>query len=111
MSAKTRLALTTPYDEAVEKFLGDIGSPKTQIAYGTGAKVFREFLKTQHDGVLTLEIINDGDLLIEFGGMMIDNLYDFTYALRAHKPGDVVQVIVKRHGEDVHAKVTLEARK
>jgi S1-C subfamily serine protease len=25
-----------------------------------------------------------GDILIEFDGKKIDNLYDFTYALRAH---------------------------
>jgi Zn-dependent M28 family amino/carboxypeptidase len=55
--------------------------------------------------------LKPGDLLIEFGGMMIDNLYDFTYALRAHKPGEVVQVVVKRNGQNVQAAVTLEARK
>lgn len=55
--------------------------------------------------------LKSGDLLIEFGGMMIDNLYDFTYALRAHKPGDVVQVIVRRQGQEVRARVTLEPRK
>lgn len=66
MPAKRQLAPTTPYDEAVEKFLADIGSPKTQIAYRTGAKVFREYLETQHEGPLTLAIIADSDLLIEF---------------------------------------------
>jgi S1-C subfamily serine protease len=33
-----------------------------------------------------------GDVLIEFDGKKIDNLYDFTYALRAHKPGDKASV-------------------
>ena len=33
-----------------------------------------------------------GDVMIEFDGKKIDNLYDFTYALRAHKPGDTVKV-------------------
>ncbi len=28
-----------------------------------------------------------GDILVEFDGKEIGNLYDFTYALRAHKPG------------------------
>jgi hypothetical protein len=28
-----------------------------------------------------------GDVLVEFDGKPIDNLYDFTYALRQHKPG------------------------
>ena len=52
-----------------------------------------------------------GDLLVEFDGKKIDNLYDFTYALRAKKPGDVVMVVVKRNGQDVKTTVTLEARK
>jgi integrase/recombinase XerD len=66
MATKTKLAPTTPYDEAVEKFLGDIGSTKTQLAYRTGAKVFREFLETRRDGPLMLDVIDDGDILIEF---------------------------------------------
>ncbi len=52
-----------------------------------------------------------GDLMTEFDGKAIQNLYDFTYALRAKKPGDVVVVVVKRNGQDIKANVTLEARK
>ena len=52
-----------------------------------------------------------GDVLIDFGGMKIDNLYDFTYALRAHKPGDKVMVTVLRGGTKVTHEVTLEVRK
>ena len=51
-----------------------------------------------------------GDLMVEFGGQTIQNLYDFTYALRAHKPGDVVVVVVERDGETISAEVRLEAR-
>ncbi len=51
-----------------------------------------------------------GDLMVEFGGQTIQNLYDFTYALRAHKPGDVVVVVVERNGETLSAEVLLEAR-
>ncbi len=52
-----------------------------------------------------------GDTLIEFGDKRIENLYDFTYALRSHKPGDKVQVTVLRDGAKVTRKVTLEERK
>ncbi len=52
-----------------------------------------------------------GDVLIEFGDRKIENLYDFTYALRAHKPGDKVQVTVLRNGERVTREVALEVRK
>jgi hypothetical protein len=52
-----------------------------------------------------------GDLMVAFDGKTIENLYDFTYALRARKAGDVVPVVVKRNGQDVKVNVTLEARR
>jgi hypothetical protein len=52
-----------------------------------------------------------GDLLVEFDGKPIENLYDFTYALRTKKPGDIVAVVVKRNGQDLRVNITLEARK
>ena len=55
--------------------------------------------------------LKGGDLLIEFDGMSIQNLYDFTYALRAKKAGDVVAVVVQRNGQNMMVNVTLETRK
>ena len=52
-----------------------------------------------------------GDILIEFDGKEIANLYDFTYALRAHKPGDLVLVKVLRGDRTIEAKVLLEERR
>jgi S1-C subfamily serine protease len=49
--------------------------------------------------------------MVAFDGKTIENLYDFTYALRARKAGDVVPVVVKRNGQDVKVNVTLEARR
>ncbi len=51
------------------------------------------------------------DILVEFDGKPIQNLYDFTYALRAKKPGDEVMVKVLRNGAPVEAKVLLTKRK
>ena len=48
---------------------------------------------------------------MEFHGKRIDNLYDFTYALRAHKMGDKVRVTVMRGEEKITREVTLEVRK
>jgi hypothetical protein len=50
------------------------------------------------------------DVLVEFDAKPIDNLYDFTYALQAKKPGDVVKVKVLRNGKPVEASVTLTQR-
>jgi Zn-dependent M28 family amino/carboxypeptidase len=52
-----------------------------------------------------------GDILIEFDGKEIANLYDFTYALRAHKPGDLVLVKVLRGDKTIEAKVLLTERR
>ncbi len=52
-----------------------------------------------------------GDILKEFDGKPIQNLYDFTYALRTKKPGDVVVVKVVRTGQPIEAKVLLGERK
>jgi hypothetical protein len=52
-----------------------------------------------------------GDILVEFDGKPIGNLYDFTYALRSKKPGDMVMVKVQRGTETVTASVLLRERK
>ena len=52
-----------------------------------------------------------GDLLVEFAGAPIKNLYDFTEALGSKKPGDVVAVVVRRNGQSIKVNVTLEVRK
>ncbi len=54
--------------------------------------------------------LRPGDVLVKFDGKPIDNLYDFTYALRQHKPGDRVQVKVLRGDAPVIADVTLTKR-
>lgn len=52
-----------------------------------------------------------GDILVQFAGKPINNLYDFTDALRRSKVGDVVEVKVMRDGQPVTASVKLEQRK
>ena len=52
-----------------------------------------------------------GDILIEFDGKDIGNLYDFTYALQSHKPGDEVLVKVLRGSQTIEAKVLLTERR
>ncbi len=37
-----------------------------------------------------------GDVVIEFGGRQVTNIYDYTYALRDHAPGDTVVIRVRR---------------
>lgn len=52
-----------------------------------------------------------GDIMVEFDGKKVENLYDYTYALRQKKPGDVVVVKYLRKGQAESVTVTLEQRK
>jgi Peptidase family M28/PDZ domain/PA domain len=52
-----------------------------------------------------------GDILVKFGADPIQNLYDFTYALRAHKVGEEIDVEVLRGDRSIVAKVLLTERK
>jgi hypothetical protein len=51
-----------------------------------------------------------GDIMVEFDGKPIGNLYDFTYALRAKKPGDEVKVKIVREGKPLEVNVMLTTR-
>ncbi len=51
-----------------------------------------------------------GDVIINFGGKKISNIYDFTYALGDFSPGDIVDVSVLRNGEKINLKLELGVR-
>jgi Tol biopolymer transport system component len=55
--------------------------------------------------------LKGGDVIVEFGGSKIVNIYDYTYAMDAVKIGQPVNVVVLRNGERVSVNVTPEARK
>jgi hypothetical protein len=52
-----------------------------------------------------------GDVLTSFDGKPVKTLYDFTYALQSKRPGDRVEVIVLRDGQEVKASVELGNRR
>lgn len=51
-----------------------------------------------------------GDILIRLGGEEIADLYAFTDALRSHAPGDTVEMVVLREGEEVPLVAVLGSR-
>ncbi|MDB4907667.1 MAG: peptidase [Gemmatimonadetes bacterium] len=51
-----------------------------------------------------------GDVIVEFGGKDVSDIYSYTNALYSHKPGDVVGVVVLRAGVRTPLTVTLAAR-
>jgi hypothetical protein len=54
--------------------------------------------------------IKAGDVIVEFAGKPIKDLYAYTDALYAQKPGDVVDVVLLRGAERLTVKVTLGNR-
>lgn len=54
--------------------------------------------------------LKGGDVIVEFDGKPITNLYDFTYVLRTKKPGDPVTIKYRRGGELREARATLRSR-
>jgi Zn-dependent M28 family amino/carboxypeptidase len=50
------------------------------------------------------------DVVTRMGDVIIDNIYDFTFALKRHEPGDTVQVEFARDGESLSTRVVLVAR-
>jgi hypothetical protein len=56
--------------------------------------------------------LKGSDLIVEFGGKPIKNIYDYTDALGTYKPGDVVSVVLLRgpNKERITLSVTLSRR-
>ena len=54
--------------------------------------------------------IKGGDVLVEMAGTRIENLYDMTYALQDHKPGETIDVVVLRGGQRTTLRATLGSR-
>ena len=52
-----------------------------------------------------------GDIIVECAGRQIKNVYDYTYVLGERKPGEVVEIVVRRGDERLKLQVTLEERK
>ena len=55
--------------------------------------------------------LKGGDIIVEFGGQKIANIYDYTYALDAVKIGQPIQIIVLRGGQRVTLQAVPEVRK
>ena len=54
--------------------------------------------------------VRGGDVLVSFDAIRIDNIYDFTYALRTHRPGQKIVIGVVRGGQKMELTATLGKR-
>jgi S1-C subfamily serine protease len=55
--------------------------------------------------------LRGGDIVVEFAGAEVGDIYAYTYALRDHKPGDEVVIVVERDGERLSLTVVLGERR
>ncbi|HTX19691.1 MAG TPA: M28 family peptidase [Bacteroidota bacterium] len=55
--------------------------------------------------------LQGGDIIVKFGKFDVKNIYDYTYAIQDYKPGDNVDVVVKRGNELLTKRLKLEKRK
>jgi membrane-associated protease RseP (regulator of RpoE activity) len=55
--------------------------------------------------------VQGGDVIVGFAGMSVRTLEDLTFALRGRRPGDQVQVVVRRAGGEQRVQAVLEERR
>ena len=90
--------------ETLRAYLGSIPDYSTEVK-GVKLSGVRAGSPAEKGG------LKGGDVIVEFGGQKIANIYDYTYALDAVKIGVAVKVTVEREGQRVEVTVTPEARK
>jgi hypothetical protein len=54
--------------------------------------------------------LKGGDVIVKFDDVHVDNIYDYTFALRSRKPGQQVRIAVLRDGHEVEVVATLGRR-
>ncbi|MEQ1904788.1 MAG: M20/M25/M40 family metallo-hydrolase [Pirellulaceae bacterium] len=50
--------------------------------------------------------LQGGDIVVEFGGRKVENIYDYTYAIDGLKPGTETTIVVMRKDERLELKIT-----
>jgi Zn-dependent M28 family amino/carboxypeptidase len=87
--------------------------------YGAYLGTIPDYMQTE--GGVLLSGVRDGspaekaglkgnDVIVRFDGIRVDNIYDYTFALRSRKPGQDVRITVKRDGKEVDLVATLGRR-
>ena len=89
--------------DTLRAYLGTIPDYTTE---GTGVKLSG----VRAGGPADKAGLTGGDIIVEFGGQEITNIYDYTYALDAVKIGEPVEAVVLRDGKRVKLTITPEAR-
>ena len=87
-----------------EVYLGsipDMSAPETPGVRLTGVRA---------DSPADKAGLKAGDIIVEFDGKTVKDLYEYTAALQARKPGDMVKIVVLRESARVELTATLGRR-
>ncbi|MBI3875301.1 MAG: M20/M25/M40 family metallo-hydrolase [Verrucomicrobia bacterium] len=90
--------------EQLRAYLGTIPDYATEV---TGVKLSG----TRAGSPADKAGLKGGDVIVEFNGQKVANIYDYTFAMDAAKIGKPVKIIVVRDGQRVTLEATPEARK
>jgi Zn-dependent M28 family amino/carboxypeptidase len=98
--------------------------PKTDPGSRDGLRVFTGTIPdytTEVDGLRLSGVVDggpaekaglrQGDVIVEFAGQRVANIYDYTHALERAKIGQPVRVVVVRDGQRLEVAITPTARK
>jgi hypothetical protein len=78
--------------------------------YGHEAKDGLSLSGVREGGPAAQAGLKEGDLIVKLGEKAINTIYDYMDAMEKQKPGDKVDVVVRRGGKDVTLPVTLGSR-
>jgi putative serine protease PepD len=80
------------------------------IRPGMGGDDFGVRVNGVSDGTSAAEGgIMEGDIIVAWGGEDLIDVMDMVVRLREHRPGDVVQMVVLRDGEEIELDITMKA--
>jgi len=54
--------------------------------------------------------LKEGDVITRLGGKQVGTIYDYMESLGQHKPGEKVEVVIRRDGQDLKLQVTVGSR-
>jgi aminopeptidase YwaD len=97
-------ARTAVSEEGKQTYLGTVPDMGASDAKGLRLTGVRPGSPADQGG------LKAGDVIVELGGVAVKDLYSYSDALYAHKPGDVVKIVVLRGSERLELSVTLGRR-
>ena len=91
------------------------GSPGFRVYFGSIPDYAAQVVGVQLNGVREKSPaakagLKAGDIIIKFGDTTVKSVQDYTLALQNYKPGDEVDIIVKRGAETLTLHARLAAR-